>query len=63
MVTFGKRMPDMPLYALFLIPLVVVFVLRMVSMAPRRVQAGEGQAGYLRITRAGETCGRADGAP
>jgi len=44
MVSFGKRIPDMPLYALFLIPLVAVFVLRMVSMAakasPRPAQAG-----------------------
>ncbi len=43
-VSFGKRMPDMPLYALFLIPLVLVFVLRMVSMAqkaaPRTATAG-----------------------
>lgn len=43
-VSFGKRIPDMPLYALFLIPLVTVFVLRMVSMAakaaPRPAQAG-----------------------
>jgi sulfoxide reductase heme-binding subunit YedZ len=36
MVSFGKRIPDMPLYALFLIPLVAVFVLRMVAMASRR---------------------------
>src|SRR5262245_55782186 len=44
MVSFGKRIPDMPLYAMFLIPLVAVFALRMISMAaktaPRRVQAG-----------------------
>ena len=44
MVSFGKRIPDMPLYALFLIPLVAVFALRMASMAakaaPRPAQAG-----------------------
>ena len=44
MISFGKRIPDMPLYALFLIPLVIVFALRMISMAakaaPRPVQAG-----------------------
>ena len=44
MVSFGKRIPEMPLYALFLIPLFVVFALRMISMAaartPRTVQAG-----------------------
>ena len=34
-VSFGKRIPDMPLYALFLIPLLAVFVLRMVSMAAK----------------------------
>jgi len=43
MVSFGKRIPDMPLYALFLIPLVAVFALRMISMAaartPRTVQS------------------------
>lgn len=35
-VSFGKRIPDMPLYALFLLPLVAVFVLRMIAMAARR---------------------------
>ena len=35
MVSFGKRIPDMPLYALFLIPLFAVFALRMIAMAPR----------------------------
>ena len=43
-VSFGKRIPDMPLYALFLIPLVAVFALRMIAMAarrtPRTAQAG-----------------------
>src|SRR3954469_25406722 len=34
-VSFGKRVPDMPLYALFLIPLIAVFALRMIAMAPR----------------------------
>jgi sulfoxide reductase heme-binding subunit YedZ len=42
-VSFGRRIPDMPLYALFLIPLVAVFTLRMVAMAsrstPRAVEA------------------------
>lgn len=41
---FAKRIPDMPLYALFLIPPVAVFVLRMISMAaraaPRQEQTG-----------------------
>ena len=35
MVSFGKRIPDMPLYALFLIPLLAVIALRMIAMAPR----------------------------
>ena len=35
MVSFGKRIPDMPLYALFLIPLFAVFALRMIAMASR----------------------------
>jgi methionine sulfoxide reductase heme-binding subunit len=34
-ISFGKRIPDMPLYALFLIPLLAVFALRMIAMAPR----------------------------
>ena len=42
--SFGKRIPEMPLYALFLLPLVAVFALRMISMAaartPRTVEAG-----------------------
>ena len=44
MVSFGKRIPDMPLYALFLIPPIAVFALRMISMAsartPRTITAG-----------------------
>jgi sulfoxide reductase heme-binding subunit YedZ len=39
MVSFGKRIPDMPLYALFLIPLLAVFALRMIAMAPRAHRA------------------------
>jgi DMSO/TMAO reductase YedYZ heme-binding membrane subunit len=43
-VSFGKRIPDMPLYGLFLIPLVAVFALRMIGMAsqraPRAVETG-----------------------
>jgi DMSO/TMAO reductase YedYZ heme-binding membrane subunit len=43
-VSVGKRIPDMPLYALFLIPLLAVFTLRMISMAskaaPRAAPAG-----------------------
>ena len=34
-ISFGKRMTDMPLYGLFLVPLVAVFVLRMVAMSRR----------------------------
>jgi DMSO/TMAO reductase YedYZ heme-binding membrane subunit len=37
-VSFGKRIPDMPLYTLFLIPLVAVFALRMISMASKQVR-------------------------
>ena len=36
MVSFGKRIPDMPLYALFLIPLLVVLALRLIGMASAR---------------------------
>jgi sulfoxide reductase heme-binding subunit YedZ len=43
MVSFGKRIPDMPLYGLFLIPLLVVMALRLIAMAsaptPRPVGA------------------------
>ena len=43
-VSFGKRVPDVPLYVLFLVPLLAVFALRMISMAarpaPRTVEAG-----------------------
>jgi sulfoxide reductase heme-binding subunit YedZ len=35
MVSFGKRIPDMPLYGLFLIPLLAVLALRLIAMAPR----------------------------
>ncbi|WP_155262467.1 MULTISPECIES: hypothetical protein [Bradyrhizobium] len=35
MVSFGKRIPEMPLYALFLVPLATVFALRMIGMAGR----------------------------
>ncbi len=43
MVSFGKRIPAMPLYGLFLIPLLVVLALRLIAMAQRAgrpVQAG-----------------------
>ena len=44
MVSFGKRIPEMPFYALFLIPLFAVFALRMIAMAarstPRMAEAG-----------------------
>jgi methionine sulfoxide reductase heme-binding subunit len=33
MVSFGKRTPDMPLYGLFLVPLIAVFALRMIAMS------------------------------
>jgi hypothetical protein len=42
-VSFGMRVPQMPIYALGLVPLVAVFVVRMVAMAsratPRTVEA------------------------
>ncbi len=38
-VSFGKRIPNMPLYALFLIPLVAVFASRMIAMVPRAKSA------------------------
>ena len=36
MVAFGKRIPDMPLYGLFLIPLLAVMALRLIAMASAR---------------------------
>lgn len=35
-VSFGKRVPDMPLYALFLVPLLIVMALRLIAMASAR---------------------------
>jgi sulfoxide reductase heme-binding subunit YedZ len=44
MIGFGKRIPGMPLYSLFLIPLLAVMALRLIAMAsartPRAVRAG-----------------------
>jgi sulfoxide reductase heme-binding subunit YedZ len=34
--SFGKRIPDMPLYSLFLVPLLVVMALRLIAMASAR---------------------------
>ena len=39
-VSFGKRIPDMPLYALFLIPLIAVFALRMIWRRARNPRRG-----------------------
>jgi DMSO/TMAO reductase YedYZ heme-binding membrane subunit len=36
MVSFGKRVPGMPLYALFLIPLLAVMAVRLIAMASSR---------------------------
>jgi DMSO/TMAO reductase YedYZ heme-binding membrane subunit len=36
MISFGKRVPDMPLYALFLVPLMAVMALRLAAMASQR---------------------------
>ena len=41
-VSFGKRIPDMPVYGLFLIPLVAVLALRLIAMG--RSLRLEGQA-------------------
>ena len=35
MVSFGKRIPGMPLYSLFLIPLLAVKAVRLIAMASR----------------------------
>lgn len=43
-VSFAKRIPDSPIYALALVPLFAVFALRMIAMAsrptPRAIEAG-----------------------
>ena len=43
-VSFGKRIPDMPLHVLFLVPLLIVIALRLIAMTsartPRTVRAG-----------------------
>jgi DMSO/TMAO reductase YedYZ heme-binding membrane subunit len=36
MVSFGKRVPDMPLYSLFLVPLLAVMAVRLIAMASSR---------------------------
>jgi DMSO/TMAO reductase YedYZ heme-binding membrane subunit len=38
MVSFGKRIPGMPLYTLFLLPLLVVMALRLIAMASARTR-------------------------
>jgi sulfoxide reductase heme-binding subunit YedZ len=38
MVSFGKRIPGMPLYSLFLIPLLAVMALRLIAMASARTR-------------------------
>ena len=44
MVSFGKRIPGMPLYSMFLIPLLAVIALRLIAMTsartPRAAQTG-----------------------
>lgn len=42
MVSFGKRVPAMPLYAAFLIPLLAVTMLRIIAMAARPHQRTAG---------------------
>ena len=44
MVSFGKRIPGMPLYALFLIPLLLVMALRLIAMASARTPRTAGLA-------------------
>jgi hypothetical protein len=37
MISFGKRIPDMPTYSLFLIPLLAVMALRLIVIASKRM--------------------------
>jgi sulfoxide reductase heme-binding subunit YedZ len=45
MVSFGKRIPDMPLYAIFLIPLLTAMALRLIAMAGARHAAARSPVG------------------
>ena len=56
-VSFGKRIPDMPLYAMFLIPLVAVFALRMISMAVARTPRTLATGSRVSHSPVNETCG------
>jgi sulfoxide reductase heme-binding subunit YedZ len=42
MVSFGKRIPEMPLYGLFLIPPLAVLALRLIAMTAREPLARAG---------------------
>ena len=49
MVSFGKRIPAMPLYSLFLIPLLAVMALRLIAMS-RHHRRAVGAGYTTRIT-------------
>jgi DMSO/TMAO reductase YedYZ heme-binding membrane subunit len=50
MVSFGKRVPDMPLYALFLIPLLATMATRLIAMASSRSAGGQDALRAGRVT-------------
>jgi DMSO/TMAO reductase YedYZ heme-binding membrane subunit len=51
MVSFGMRVPAMPLYALFLIPLLAAMAARLVAMAAARSADGEARLRVGRVTK------------
>jgi len=51
MVSLGMRVPAMPLYALFLIPLLAAMAARLVAMASPRPADGETRLRVGRVTK------------
>jgi DMSO/TMAO reductase YedYZ heme-binding membrane subunit len=51
MVSFGMRVPAMPLYALFLIPLLAAMAARLAAMASTRPADGEARLRVGRVTK------------
>ena len=49
-ISFGRRVPDMPLYALFLIPLFAVMAARLIAMTSSRSAGGQDALRVGRVT-------------
>jgi methionine sulfoxide reductase heme-binding subunit len=50
-VSFGMRVPAMPLYALFLVPLLTAMAARLIGMAASRSATGEARLRIGRVTK------------